>query len=68
MQYLAGECCFPCKPAVCPGYCFSSKALLRQTGGFEGFGAMAEQLLLAHLSIAEREDQEEMKGDRDRCS
>ena len=43
---------FPCRR----DYRFSSKALLPQPGGFEGLGAMAEELHLAHSSIPERDD------------
>jgi hypothetical protein len=44
---------------------FSSKALLRQPGGFEGVGVMAEDLHLSSLSISDRPQLKEVGFDRE---
>jgi len=40
-------------------------SLLQQPGGFEGVGAMAEELDLAHLPVSDREDLKEVDHYRD---
>ena len=42
--------------------CFSSKALLRQPGGFEGFGAVGEDLRPPNLAALERIDARDLDG------
>jgi hypothetical protein len=41
------------------------RSLLREPGSFEGVGAMAEELRLAHLFISDREDLKEVDRDWD---
>src|SRR5215218_527065 len=57
--HRAGRVVYLRQLAISRRYRYSSKALLRQPGGFEGFAALSEVLHLGDLPVAKRDHAED---------